>query len=72
MSICDVALADWAGPLFDPYRFKVLYGGRSSGKTEQVAAALVIQGHEQPLTMAIVREHLESINKSGSRPLSSG
>ena len=69
MNICDVSLADWAGPLFEPHRFKVLYGGRSSGKTEQVAAALVIQGHEQPLTMAIVREHLESINKSAKPAL---
>ena len=64
-----VRLAEWAGPLFDHYRYKVLYGGRSSGKTEAVAAALVVQGAEEPLTMAIVREHLESITKSAKPAL---
>ena len=64
-----VRLAEWAGPLFDHYRYKVLYGGRSSGKTEAVAAALVVQGAQEPLTMAIVREHLESITKSAKPAL---
>ena len=64
-----VNLAPWAAPLFIPHRYKVLYGGRSSGKTEQAAASLVIQGHQQPLTMAIVREHLESIRKSAKPAL---
>lgn len=64
-----VHLADWAGPLFDHYRYKVLYGGRSSGKTEAVAAALVVQGAEETHTMAIVREHEVSIKKSAKPAL---
>lgn len=64
-----IQLATWSRPLFEPHRYKVLYGGRASGKTWQVAAALVIQAAQQPLRIACVREHQKSIAESAKRTL---
>ena len=34
---------DWEEPLYSPFRYLVLYGGRSSGKTQAAAKKLVIE-----------------------------
>ena len=65
----QVIVPDWALPLYEPYRYKILYGGRSSGKTWQIARALVLQGREDPLRIICVREHKTALRKSAKPAL---
>ena len=62
--IPQVKVPDWAVPLYKPHRYKILYGGRSSGKTWQIARALVLQGYQSPLRIICVREHKTALRKS--------
>ncbi len=55
--------------LFKPYRYKVLYGGRGSGKSWSIARALLLQGVQRPLTILCTREVQNSINDSVHRLL---
>ena len=50
--------------LFQPSRYKVVYGGRGSGKSVNVARALLIQGLQQPLRILCARELHTSIEDS--------
>lgn len=63
------SLPDWATPLFEPFRRKILYGGRGSGKSWAIAAALIILAHLTPLRIACVREHQKSLRESAKRNL---
>ena len=65
----DFRMADWAQPLFHPYRRKVLYGGRGSGKSWQIAAALIILAHKRPLRVVCAREHQKSLRESAKKVL---
>lgn len=51
-------------PLFRPYRYKVFYGGRGSGKSWQAARALLLQGKKKRLNILCAREIQKSINDS--------
>jgi phage terminase large subunit len=57
-------------PLFEPYRAKVLYGGRCSGKSWSIARALLIKGAEKPLRILCTREVQKSIKNSVHKLLS--
>jgi phage terminase large subunit len=57
-------------PLFDPARYKVLYGGRGGAKSWSVARALLIKGAERPLRVLCAREFQNSIADSVHRVLS--
>jgi hypothetical protein len=50
--------------LFEPRRYKVLYGGRGSGKSWGVARALLILGASKPLRVLCAREFQNSIKES--------
>lgn len=50
--------------LFMPKRFKVLYGGRSAGRSWGVARALLILGRQRPIRVLCVRELQKSIEES--------
>jgi phage terminase large subunit len=50
-----------ANVLFEPHRFKVLYGGRASGKSWSIARALLISGVCKPERILCVRETQASI-----------
>lgn len=50
--------------LFQPARYKVLYGGRGSAKSWSVARALVVKGVEKPLRILCAREFQNSIQDS--------
>ena len=50
--------------IFDPYRYKIAYGGRGSGKSWAFARALLIQGAEKPLRILCGREVQKSIKQS--------
>lgn len=48
----------------EPARFKVLYGGRGAGKTENIAGALIILALQRTLRIACFREFQKSIESS--------
>jgi len=52
------------GPLFEPKRFKIFYGGRSSGKSNSVARFLVLQAHKNPVRILCTRELQNSLKDS--------
>lgn len=51
-------------PLFEPKRYKVLYGGRGGAKSWGIARALLIQGVQKPLRILCAREIQNSIQDS--------
>ncbi len=51
-------------PIFQPYRYKVLHGGRGSGKSWAVARALLILAASKPLRILCAREIQKSIKQS--------
>ena len=63
-------LPDYAKALFEPKRYKVLYGGRGGGKSWAVARALLIQAAQKPLRVLCAREVQKSIRDSVHRLLS--
>ena len=50
--------------LFEPYRYKVAYGGRGSGKSWSMARALLLQASNKPLRILCAREIQRSIKQS--------
>jgi phage terminase large subunit len=56
-------------PLFSPHRYKVLYGGRGSGKSWSVARALVAMAAARPVRVLCARETQKSIQESVHRLL---
>ena len=50
--------------LFEPYRYKVAYGGRGSGKSWSMARALLLQASNKPLRILCAREVQRSIKQS--------
>lgn len=50
--------------LFDPHRYKVLYGGRGGAKSWGIARALLVQGAAKPLRIFCGREIQKSIKDS--------
>jgi len=60
-------IADFPGKLrilFEPHRYKILYGGRGSGKSWGMARALVIQGAQRTMRILCARETQKSIADS--------
>ena len=64
-----VDIPDVFDELFEPHRYKVLYGGRGSGKSMNIARALLVVGAQKPLTILCTREIQTSINDSVHRLL---
>lgn len=56
--------------LFQPKRYKVLYGGRGGAKSWGIARALLLQGYEKPLRVLCARELQASIGDSVHKLLS--
>lgn len=50
--------------LFEPARYKVVWGGRGGGKTENIARALIILSRSRRLRIACFRELQKSIDES--------
>lgn len=57
-------------PLFKPKRFKVIYGGRASGKSWSVARMLIILGTSKKMRILCTRELQMSIRESVHKLLS--
>ncbi len=60
----EADIPEAAGFLFEPKRYKVLYGGRGSGKSHSIARALVILGYSKKLRILCAREVQKSIKTS--------
>ena len=55
---------EWQRPLFDSYRYKVLYGGRGSGKSYAVADTLIFHTCSKQCIIVCGREFQNSIKDS--------
>lgn len=64
-----VKLPDWAQRLWEPSRFKVMKGGRGSGKSRSAATALILQAASHPHRVLCAREIQKSIKDSVKRLL---
>lgn len=64
-----INLPDYAEPLFKPYRYKVLKGGRGSAKSYTVARALLIKGASKKCFVLCAREFQNSVTESVHRLL---
>jgi phage terminase large subunit len=60
----DIEFPEKLECLFQPSRYKVLYGGRGGAKSWGVARALLILGAQKPLRILCAREFQNSISES--------
>ena len=67
--ILDVTLPDYAQDLFQPHRYKVLYGGRGASKSWTFARILLMLAAEKKLRILCAREFQRSITDSVHRLL---
>lgn len=56
--------------MFEPWRFRVYYGGRGGGKSESVCRALLVIGIQNPIRVLCCRELQTSISDSVHKLLS--
>ena len=59
--VIDVYCNDWEEPMYLPFRYIVLHGGRSSGKTQAASKKLVLESHMEKHVIYCVREHQKSL-----------
>lgn len=59
-----VEMPHWAESLFKPFRYKVLFGGRGSGKSYAVADYLLIEALRRPCRILCAREFQNSLADS--------
>ena len=64
MKAIDYELESWQWGLFDPYRYKVIYGGRGSGKSFAIAEALLLISTTKKCLILCGREFQNSIRDS--------
>ena len=67
--MADIELPQWARKLFEPSRFKAVWGGRGGGKSRSVASALVLKALQGPERVLCAREVQKSIKDSSKRLL---
>ena len=60
----SIKFPQWSKPLFKPKRYKVVYGGRGSGKSITVADALIAKAMTEKTIIICGREFQESIKDS--------
>ena len=66
----EAQLPEYSAALFEPYRYKVLYGGRGAARSWSVARALLIRAAAAPTRIGCFREYQKSIKDSVHRLLS--
>ena len=59
-----IKINEWQKELFKPYRYKIIYGGRGSGKSYAVADALLFQTCQRKCLILCGREFQNSIKDS--------
>lgn len=68
--MANIQLPDKLQGLFEPHRYKVMYGGRGSSKSHSAAQALLMQGMMEPHRILCAREMQNSIADSVHKLLS--
>lgn len=64
MSKLSIQIPEKLGFLFESYQYKILKGGRGSGKSWGIADATLVQGMQRPLRIGCYREVQKSIRDS--------
>jgi len=64
-----VSIPEPMGALYEPRRYKIMYGGRGGGKSHTVAQALLDMGARKPLRILCAREIQKSMRDSVHRLL---
>jgi phage terminase large subunit len=64
-----IELPEWAKLLWEPSRYKALYGGRGAAKSRSVATALILQGAQQVHRVLCAREVQRTLKDSVKRLL---
>lgn len=62
--MAEIAFPPKLKPLFAPHRYKILWGGRGSGKSWNIARALLLMALQRPLRILCAREFQNSIADS--------
>ena len=62
--VLRIDIPEWQMQLFKPYRYKVIYGGRGSGKSYAVADALILTTCSRKCLIVCGREFQKSIKDS--------
>lgn len=70
MASVNLEFPEFAQPLFEPHRYKVLHGGRGSAKSWTVARALILRAAQGGERILCTREIQKSIKDSVHRLLS--
>lgn len=70
MSRVNVKLPEIYDGLWEPHRYKVLYGGRGAARSWTIARNLLIRGVQEPTRILCTRELQKSIKQSVHRLLS--
>lgn len=70
MQVVSAQFPEKLSPLFEQHRYKVLYGGRGSGKSIGIGRALLIQAMEEPHRILCARELQVSMRDSVHKLLS--
>jgi phage terminase large subunit len=60
----QLQIEEWQEGLFHPYRYKIIYGGRGSGKSYGVADALILTSCSKKCLILCGREFQNSIKDS--------
>ncbi len=66
----DIQFTEKLQCLFEPWRYKVLWGGRAAGRSWGVARALLLLGMRKPLRVLCARELQNSLTESVHKLLS--
>lgn len=69
LSMSEIKIPKIFKPLDEPYRYKVMYGGRGSSKSWSVARKLILRAAEKKLLILCTRELQKSIKQSVHRIL---
>ena len=64
MSNLEIKFPTWMQEFFRPHRYKVLYGGRGSGKSYAVADYLLLAAAQRPMRILCAREYQNSLSES--------
>lgn len=62
--LVDAPFPELLEPLFQPKRYKVLWGGRGGAKSWGIARAVLIEGYRRPLRVLCARETQKSLEDS--------
>ena len=66
----DITFAEKLRPIFEPARFKVISGGRASGKSHGIARYLIVSALQEKHRILCTREYQTSVAKSVHQLLS--